>query len=88
MRRSQPKAERGFGVAAAISMASIGAVAIAFAAGAAATGYESSVSARRDRIQAELDRAACADSIVLVRAKDPFASGDVDLGELGCSVRL
>lgn len=79
---------RGFGAALMILMFAFGALALALVTNQAALSYADSAQKAYERVQADLDSAACADSVDLVRAKDVFASGMVDSADLNCHVRL
>lgn len=80
--------ELGFGAALMIMLFAFGALSLALVANTAALTYADSVDRAHERAQDFLDQKACADSVDLVKAKDAFASGDIDIPELSCHVRL
>jgi hypothetical protein len=84
---SDPRTESGFGAALALMMFAFGALSLALVANEAALSYADSADKSIERSQAGLDARACADSADLVRAKDVFAAGDIDIPELHCHVR-
>ena len=80
--------QAGFGATLALTMFAFGALALALIADEAAVTYADSVEKELQRSQSGLNATACADSIDLVRSKDVFAAGDIDIPELGCHVHL
>jgi hypothetical protein len=80
--------QMGFGAALMILMFAFGALSLALVANQAALTYADSTQKTFERVQADLDRRACTDSVDLVKTKDAFASGDVDIADLNCHVHL
>jgi hypothetical protein len=79
---------RGFGAFVAVLIMSSGSAAISFAVLNAAVSYADLVYRKELRIQEALNRSACADTLGLVRAKDQFAAGTLDLPEFNCVLSL
>jgi hypothetical protein len=50
--------------------------------------YSDMISRRELRIQANLNRDACFDTVTLMYAKDYFLAGDLYLNEFGCKVHV
>jgi len=76
----------GFAAVTSVLLISFGVLAMSLAALGAAAMYADSVSARESRIQNTLNQHACQDSQELIKEKDAFVSGNVDLPEFGCVI--
>jgi hypothetical protein len=87
-RRNRRKAalQGGFAAVTSVLLISFGVLAMSLAALGAAAMYADSVSARESRIQNALNQQACQDSQALIREKDAFVSGTIDMPEFGCSL--
>ncbi|HEX7724462.1 MAG TPA: hypothetical protein VF438_01860 [Candidatus Paceibacterota bacterium] len=79
---------RGFGAALMIIAFAFGAASLAIVANSSAAVYAESVIKSQERMQRKLDAEACAESVELIKAKDPFATGDISIPELSCRVHL
>ena len=72
----------------AVMVLCLGTLTLVLVADEAAAAYADSVQAKPQRIQRNLDQAACDATLALVRAKDVFVSGSVRIGEFGCAASL
>ena len=84
----QNSVEAGFGASVAVILLSAGAMALTLTVAGAVSVYADQVYLKERRIQKALDQQACADTAMLVREKDTYASGDIYLSEFGCTVSL
>src|SRR5690348_12219983 len=82
--RSLACRSRGFGMSAALILMMTGSIALSFVVLGAAISYSESVNKRIERIQAAFNERACNDAISLIRLKNVFASGWIEIPELGC----
>lgn len=80
--------EAGFGATAGVLLLASGALAMSLAALGAALAYADSVYHEELRVQADMNNQACQDSISLIKSKDAFVSGTIDLPEFGCILHI
>lgn len=75
----------GFGAVSGVLLLSSGTLAVSLAVLGSAVSYTDVVFRRELRVQAALDRDACEESAALLKAKDVFATGLIELQEFNCS---
>ena len=80
--------QKGFTALIAIILLSSVALAFSLVTMSAAVLYSDSVYAREVRIQNSLNQQACTDSISLMKSKDYFLKGQVNIPEFNCTVNV
>lgn len=81
-------ARRGFGASVAVLTLALGTAALVLVVREAVMSYAVAVEKRQERVQKRLDDRACSDAVAFIRAKDVFASGRIEIPDLGCVVSL
>lgn len=80
--------DRGFALSVALVILSLGAMALSFSVLGAAMAYAERIDKKSERIQAAMNRRACADAVSLMKAKNVFLAGHIELPEFDCKTDI
>ena len=87
-RHDRTRLNGGFGAAIAVSLISVGTLALSVTALGSAAAYSDSVDRDEQRVQASLNAKACDDTKPLIKAKDSFVTDSVTIPEFNCMLNF